>query len=259
MPRNVRSGATVVEPQGPVEPATGEPRSGLSARSAVVGTKSRGTADTRMFSPLLDGFVASTRIFSPLLYACLVLMLTNACIFDANYTGGQYTCTDGKCPSGLVCSTPTKTCLRPIDASVPDTVHDAMLDARIAALTCADPGIVTGTGGTFMGSTAAQVSSSSSSMCSGAFQNGKDAVFRVSITAGQHLMVSVSTTTGGYPVNAYVIASCPANNTPACEGTVAAAAGSPINLTPTAGQHFVVVDNPNPALSGNYTLTLLVN
>ncbi|MDB4958938.1 MAG: hypothetical protein JWO36_6507 [Myxococcales bacterium] len=231
MPRNVGPGAIVNERQ-------------VAARRAVH-PRLRAVRVAKAF-----------HLLAPI--SAYVALLATGCIFDANYADGRYTCKDGACPSALVCNA-AKQCVAPIDASVPDA-DDAMIDARIPAFTCADPGIVTGTGGTFMGSTTAPQPDTSSSLCSGAVMNGRDAIYRVAITAGQHLLVSISTSSGTYPVNAYVIASCTvAPNTPACEGAVAAASGNPINLTPAAGQHFIVVDNPNPSLSGPYALTVTVN
>jgi hypothetical protein len=130
-----------------------------------------------------------------------------------------------------------------------------MIDGRTAALTCADPGVFPAGGGTISGTTAMR-SNTVSSSCGGFVMNGYDAVYRVTVAAGAHIMVSVS---GGYPVSAYVVAPCsvvPA--TPACEGNMAASAGNPIDVTTFVGQHYVVVDGSTAGQGGTYTLTVAV-
>src|SRR4051812_33166547 len=52
--------------------------------------------------------------------ALCVTVFAAGCVFSADYGGGQYRCTDGKCPSGLVCSAEQR-CV----TSIP---HDAPLD-----------------------------------------------------------------------------------------------------------------------------------
>lgn len=142
------------------------------------------------------------------------------------------------------------------DAAVVDDdapADGAGSDARVAAMTCVDPGLLTGTA---TGTTASR-SNLVTASCEGSVMNGPDAVYRIDAQVGAQLLVSIS---GSYAVNAYVLAPCSAAPaTPTCLTNMAAAVGDPISVTTTfAGQHFIVVDNPNPALSGTYTLTVTV-
>jgi hypothetical protein len=188
--------------------------------------------------------------------ALCVLVLTGGCLFSADYGNGQYRCSDGKCPSGLLC-TADERCIRPsaIDAPLGDVVGDVpidmMIDGRVPAFTCADPGVVLPAGGTEMGTTVGR-SSTISAMCGGFVMNGADAVYRVTAAAGDMYLIDI---TG---VRAYVIAPCSASPaTPSCIGNMFASAGNPIAVTTTfAGQHFIVVDHETPATTGAYTLTV---
>jgi hypothetical protein len=182
----------------------------------------------------------------------LVLWATLAgCGFDASYGGGHFKCSDGQCPSGLTCV--ADLCVAPVDAGLDAT--DAAIDARLAALTCADPGLFPAAGGTAQGSTAGV--SMISATCGGVVMNGPDTVYRVDTTAGEHVGVTIGGAT--YPVNAYVISPCTTTpGTPLCVGNVFAAAGTPISVIVGAGPQFVIVDGISPAQSGVYTLTVAV-
>jgi len=185
-------------------------------------------------------------------FALCVLVLSGACVFNADYGSGPYRCTDGKCPSGLVCSADQR-CIAPgaIDAPTGDVPGDMMIDARMAALTCVDPGLIPVAGSTEMGTTVGR-SSTVSASCAGFVMNGADAVYRVSATAGDHYLIGI---TG---VKAYAIAPCSAAPaTPTCLGNTLATPGNPIQITAAfTGQHFIVVDHENPATSAAYTLTV---
>ncbi len=180
---------------------------------------------------------------------CAILM--SGCLFSADYGGGQYTCTDKKCPSGLSCV--ADKCVSPsaIDAPVGDVLPDMMIDGRMAALTCVDPGLVPAAGGTEMGTTAGRTSTISA-MCGGFVMNGNDAIYRLTVNAGDMYLVGI---TG---VRAYVIAPCSAAPaTPSCLGNAFAKDANPISFTAAfSGQHFIVVDHENVATSGAYTLTV---
>jgi len=174
----------------------------------------------------------------------LALTLLAGCFFDADYHAAHVTCSDGKCPSGFSCSA-AKVCMAPGDGGIDG--HDAP-DARPPALTCADPGLATGTEmGTTMGR-----ANTVSSLCGGIVYNAPDAVYRID-GPGQ-VTISIA---GSFAVAAYVIAPCTlAPQTPSCETNTAAQPASPLVLTLTAGTHYVVVDGVNAGLSGTYTLTV---
>ena len=181
--------------------------------------------------------------------------LLGACFFEADYGTGQVKCSDDKCPSGLSCE--NGTCVTPRrDAAADGVADDAAIDARMAALTCADPGVLA-SGETATGSTATR-SSTISAMCGGFVMNGPDAVYRITAAASDQLLVSIG---GSFPVSAYVIAPCSVSPaTPTCLTNTAATAGNPVLVTTTfAGQHFVIVDATNAAQSGDYMLTVNVN
>src|SRR5690349_16389177 len=92
--------------------------------------------------------------------ALVCLCLVGACRFDADYAGGGYRCSDNICPDPMVCEVDVngdKVCRdRSMDAAI-DTPRDMMIDARPAALTCADPGILAPTGHTDTNTTAGKV------------------------------------------------------------------------------------------------------
>ena len=184
----------------------------------------------------------------------LCVLVMAGCVFSADYGGGRYRCSDGVCPDGLVCATDQR-CVAspPIDAptSDGDAAVDATVDARLAALTCADPGLVPTAGSAEMGTTVGRTSTISSS-CSGFVMNGNDAVYRLTVAAaGDMYLIGI---TG---VKAYVIAPCSTTPaTPVCIGNAFASAGNPISVTLAAGPHFIVVDHESPATSGAYTLTV---
>ncbi|MBL0216604.1 MAG: hypothetical protein IPQ07_22320 [Myxococcales bacterium] len=186
--------------------------------------------------------------------AVCVLVFAGGCLFSADYGGGQFRCSDGRCPSGLVCSADQRCIASPVtDAPAADASDGPVdaIDARLAALTCADPGVVAATGGSEPGTTAGRTSTISSS-CGGFVMNGADAVYRLTAALGDSYLIGI---TG---VKAYVIAPCSVSPaTPVCLGNTFASPGNPISITTTfAGQHFIVVDHENAATTGAYTLTV---
>ena len=179
----------------------------------------------------------------------LALALLGGCFFEADYRG-TYSCTDGRCPSGLTCV--ANSCVAEVPTDAPaDSPPDVPPDMRMAALNCADPGVLA-SGDTATGNTTDRLNKLAS-LCSGFVMNGQDAVYKIAITAGQNLLVSI---TGAR--KAYVIGACvmPA---PACLGNTFAIDGNPISVTPAAGDAFVIVDDENPANAGPYTLTVTTN
>lgn len=174
------------------------------------------------------------------------LVFVSGCFFEADYRG-TYSCTDDNCPSGLTCVDNSCVASVPVDAPADSPPPDT----RMPALTCADPGVLA-SGDTATGDTTGKPMQLAS-MCGGFVMNGREAVYKIAIAAGQDLLVSITGTR-----KAYVIAACsvPA---PACLGNALAVDGNPLSVTPATGDAFVVVDDENPANAGPYTLTLTAN
>jgi hypothetical protein len=182
----------------------------------------------------------------PRLLVCAIAFV-GGCFFEADYRGGSYACPDGRCPSGLTCVANACVAAAPDDAAI-DTP-----DAREPALTCADPGVIASAGGTASGTTTARPAQLSS-MCDGFVMNGREAVYRIDLAAGDQLLVTITSSAR----KAYVIAQC-VTPAPACLGNTLATDGNPISVTPAAGPSFVIVDDENPAADGLYELTLTRN
>lgn len=178
--------------------------------------------------------------------ACALVIA--GCAFDARYDSGRYTCHDGTCPPGLVCS-PAQVCVAGGDAG-----GDATIDVPPAALTCDDPGLLPVRGGTLTGTTTGRTNTVSA-VCSGFVTNGSDAVYRIDTAAGDKVTISVAAT---FSVGAYMIAPCTnAPATPRCAGDLLAANSAPTTVTATfVGPHYIVVDSVIPTQSGHYTLTV---
>lgn len=186
-------------------------------------------------------------------FAAFGIVFVGGCFFDADYGSGGFKCSDGRCPSGLVCDPDANRCVAHLqDAAVDagDAMPDAP-DAMPAALTCVDPGVIAAAGVTAMGTTVGRTSTISAS-CNGSVMNGPDAVYRITAGAGDIYLIGI---TG---VKAYALQPCSVSPaTPTCIGNTAATPGNPMQLTATAaGQYFIVVDHENPATSAAYTLTV---
>lgn len=182
-------------------------------------------------------------------------MIAGACSFHAVYTG-NYSCSDGECPAGYVC-TPAKQCVKSgtIDAQgdAVDAPGDGV-DAAQAPLTCAVPGMFGSAGGSASDTTTGR-GDHVSAMCNGVVMNASDAVYKFDATLGQQVTVSIA---ASYAANAYVITPCTlAPNTPPCVGSAYASPGNPLAFSaPATTTYYLVVDNFNPNLYGPYTVTL---
>src|SRR5688572_21846078 len=103
----------------------------------------------------------------------ILIGFLGGCFFDAGYSGGTVKCSDGRCPSGLVCHLETCVTSIPIDMG-----HDIAIDAPPAALNCASPGPFPTTGGMAAGTTVGATSKMSSA-CGGFVMNGPDRVYAI--------------------------------------------------------------------------------
>jgi hypothetical protein len=179
-----------------------------------------------------------------------VIAILGGCSFDARYSEGV-PCTDGECPSGLVCHLERCVAMIPVDMMIDVPPPEG----PPPALTCADPGVFPATGGTVMATTVGGTSKMSS-LCTGLVHNGPDRVYQIMMNGAQSLRVSVEGGRKGYVLLMPCIES---PNTPMCFGAARATAGNPITVTPmAAGPVFVVVDDELAGASSTYTLTLTV-
>lgn len=175
----------------------------------------------------------------------LAFLCLAGCFFDADYSRGHYTCSDGVCPSGLAC-VQGECVMERRDAAI-DTMG-AVVDGSYAA-TCSNPQPFPATGGMTGGTTMGRANNVAS-MCAGSIQNGVDAVYKIEDATGP-ILVSV---TGTFAVTAYAITSCAPPS--ACVSNMTAVPGNPLSIP--AGSYFIVVDSANAAASGTYTLKLEV-
>ena len=193
------------------------------------------------------------------IFVAMLAMLVGGCWFDADY-GNNVACSDGVCPSGLVCS--SSVCVaKSIDAPMTEqdaAAHDAQLDApaQMAALTCADPGTFVADS-TVTGTTTGRFNTISAS-CNATVMFGPDAVYKIAGAIGQQLTLTPHSS--AYPVTAYAITPCSMAGTPACIGNVYATDTTPITISiPATTDYFIVVDGGNAALSGAYSLTIALH
>jgi hypothetical protein len=186
--------------------------------------------------------------------ALVVLCVLGGCSFEANYAGGVYLCSDGICPSGLVCEINLDgdyVCREPRKDAAVDVPGDGVpFDSAPAhAFNCFDPEPLPMNGATVMGSTKGR-SNKVAPQCFNAFMNGADAVYSITPGAGRQLHVSIS---AAHVATAYVITPCPAN---ACMGNIYAYENNAMTVTTVAGTLYVVVDSTLAAAAGEYTLTV---
>ncbi len=188
-------------------------------------------------------------------YAPIAVVLA-ACGFEADYSTGTYTCTDGICPAPLVCAA-DRVCrsAAPDDASPGDAPGDAVPADAAPALACADPGLFArGAAWVFTGDTTGALDHVSA-LCGGMVHSSVDHIYRGTAVAGDSLTVTIAGDADG---RAYVVTACdPPPATPSCVGNDTARPGDPIALTGLpAGDVHVVVDSAAVALAGPYTLTV---
>lgn len=192
-------------------------------------------------------------------WSIVVCALSAGCVFDASYQSGHTTCSDGQCPSNLVCS--DHVCVA--SGTGPDAApaHDAApaVDAHVAALDCADPGALA-SGVAVSGSTGGRTNMVGA-MCGDMIMNGPDAVYSISLAASQSLALDLLGTAN---LVTYVVpaASCaPPPSTPQClDNVYAVVNAAAITIPPPgAGTYYIVVDSPLAAGSGSYTLTVTID
>jgi hypothetical protein len=169
------------------------------------------------------------------------------CRFEADYSGGDFTCFDGVCPEGLVCNGERR-CVEP------GADLDGGLDARPADLDCADPGIIArGAERTFEGTTVGDTDKIER-MCDGRILFGPDHVYKTTALAGDSLALTID---GDVDMRAYVISTCAMNGDACLEGMLATTT-TPLSLASVEGDLLVIVDGDTPTSDGAYTLSVTV-
>lgn len=191
----------------------------------------------------------------PRITAACAVVLGGACAFEASYGSGHYKCSDGACPSGLVCT--AGSCVTPgsgTDAGS-GSADAAMPDGPPPALTCGVPGIVGSGSGTFMYSdSTASRSPSISASCNSMILNGNDAVYVVTAAANETITIGIAAT---WAAKVYVIAPCTNAPAPTCIGSAMAMPGTDLPFHAGSAQpYFIVVDALYTFESGSYTLTI---
>ena len=189
----------------------------------------------------------------PRITAVCAVAVVGACAFDASYGSGKYKCSDGVCPSNLVCT--AGMCVKPgsgADGPMPDA---PIPDGPRAVLTCGTPGMIGSAGGTFMDTTAGRTNSITAS-CNGGVMNGPDAVYSFDAITGDHLAITLDASFS--TASAYVILTCTEKpGTPICAGNAGTSGSATWNYTATVtGTHYLVVDATIPTSAGPYTLTV---
>jgi hypothetical protein len=189
--------------------------------------------------------------------ALVVLCLLGGCSFEADYAGGTYKCTevDRNCPAGMECRLDLNECRAPrMDAAVDATDGSMTTDGRLTALTCDDPQPFPPTGGETVNTTAGRVTKLMPN-CNGSNMFGPDAIYKIEPGAGKQMLVGIEPTVASYGVAAYVTTTCPSTT---CLTNKYAFAGNPMSMTTLAGPHYVVVDSPFSAQTGQYRLTITI-
>lgn len=184
--------------------------------------------------------------------ALLCLGLVGACRFDADYSGATLRCSDDNCPSDLECRVvdDVPLCLeKRMDAAIDTPMTMDTPDARVPAMSCADPHVFATNGGSHMNTTMGRTSKIGA-QCVSVVMNGPDAVHRINPGGGRTMLITIDAT---WQATAYLISPCPSSP---CLQTMYAIPGNPISVTAIAGDNFVVVDSVSPTSSGDYTLTI---
>lgn len=193
----------------------------------------------------------------------LVALFLGACRFDADYGGTELRCPPESpaCPDGYACvaevcvtgggtdapATDASAC--ELAAQAPDNdLCGAAIDLTAAALAA---------GGTIAyGDTTGYVNNltpSSLPGCTGEPQPGPDALYRMTLAAGDTVTLTLSPE--GWTGAVYLIDAC--TSTAGCEGGAAAFSQASIAIT-APGTYYVVVDAPASSAAGCFALAAAI-
>jgi hypothetical protein len=193
-----------------------------------------------------------------------------ACAFDADYGGTNLMCppSSPRCPDGYTCVNQVCTTGGADDGGIDGGDGGGGGDASACDLaitegtrdTCGQARDLTPdanqTGGTTVyGNTtgyAGDLTPSTLPDCTTSPEPGPDAIWRVTLTTGQSLTVTL--TPYGWSGDVYVVDACTA--TADCVG--GGAMFSPVTVTPAAGTYYIVVDSRSAGVSGCFSLDVTI-
>jgi hypothetical protein len=194
----------------------------------------------------------------------IVLAFLAACRFDADYGGTALRCPteSSRCPDGFTCIAGVCTANAPDAATGPDATtcelaaqhdpNDVCGGARDLTTAALMPGGTVAYGTTT--GYANDLTPSSLLDCTGQPELGADAIFRLTLAAGDDVALTLAP--DGWTGDVYLIAGC--SETAACEGGAAAFATANVTIA-TAGTYYVIVDAPVAGAGGCYALTATVS
>lgn len=192
-----------------------------------------------------------------------------ACSFDADYGGTQLRCppSSPRCPEGYTCVNEVCTNGGADDGGI-DGTDGVTPDASTCDLavgegtrdTCGQARDLTPAanqqgGATVYGNTTGYANDLTPSMlpnCTTSPEPGPDAIWRVTLTAGQSL--SVTFAPDGWSGDVYITNAC--TSTATCVG--GGAMFTPVTVTPTAGTYYIIVDSRSAGASGCFALDVTI-
>lgn len=193
-----------------------------------------------------------------------------ACSFDADYGGTSLRCppSSPRCPDGYTCVNEVCTMGGDSDGG-PDATDAPGADASACDLavgegtrdTCGQardltPAAALAGGTTVYGNTtgyANDLTPSTLPDCTTSPEPGPDAIWRVTIAAGQTLSVTFSP--DGWNGDVYIINACTSTATCVEGGPMF----TPISVTPSAGTYYIVVDSRGAAVAGCFALDVEIS
>ena len=190
-----------------------------------------------------------------------------ACSFSADYSDTQLWCppSSPRCPDGYtcvneVCTTGGTTDGGGIDGVAADASACDLAIGEGTRDTCGQardltPAASMAGGTTVYGNTtgyANDLTPSTLPDCTTSPEPGPDAIWRVTITAGQTLTVAFSP--DGWSGDIYIISACTSTATCLDGGPMF----SPVTVTPAAGTYYIVVDSRGPAVAGCFSLDVTI-
>lgn len=189
------------------------------------------------------------------------------CSFDADYGGTNLRCpaSSPRCPDGYTCVNQVCTMGGDDDGGATDGSNADASSCQLATGegtrdTCGQardltPDATQPGGTTVYGNTtgyASDLTPSTLPDCTTSPEPGPDAIWRVTLTAGQSLTVTLRP--DGWNGDVYVVDACTA--TADCVG--GGAMFAPVTVMPAAGSYYIVVDSRSAGVSGCFALDVTI-